>query len=83
DVTPTSLDAAAVKVTTEHPATVELTEGVLDKIPGGENPINAIKRARSKGPGTDEGVDAQRRKSRRRQNGDAEMTSMFSRLIFG
>ncbi|KAK5454911.1 hypothetical protein LTS15_005631 [Exophiala xenobiotica] len=83
DVTPTSLDAAAVKVTTEHPATVELTEGVLDKIPGGENPINAIKRARSKGPGTDEGVDAQRRKSQRRRNGDAEMTSMFSRLIFG
>ncbi|KAK5282989.1 hypothetical protein LTR80_011977 [Exophiala xenobiotica] len=90
-------DAAAVKVPTEDPATVELTEGVLDKIPGGENPINAIKRAPSKGPGTDEGVDedgwthAQRRKSRRRRNGDAEtaptvqmdMTSMFSRLFFG
>ncbi|KAK5241547.1 hypothetical protein LTS06_012037, partial [Exophiala xenobiotica] len=39
-------DAAAVKVPTEDPATVKLTEGVLDKIPGGENPINAIKRAR-------------------------------------
>ncbi|KAF2453002.1 hypothetical protein BDY21DRAFT_375046 [Lineolata rhizophorae] len=40
-------------------ATVQLTEGVLDKMSRMENPAKAIKRWRapSKGPGADEGVD--------------------------
>lgn len=95
-------DASAFTVLAEDPATapqasVELSEDVLDKMPGMEKPAKAIERWRaqfgSKEPGADEGQDDDSwTRVSNESHGDAETSvqtaqpdtrSMFSRFFFG